>query len=324
MNRAGTGLTAATIPLVIALAFFQEGRLWLGIVFASITGLVVVGTFAGVLPVLHRLPVIGAPRLTFALSTNGSPDAVVGIGPLWRNEETHSVLVQVDVRNHSRPDLAHTLLDFYAPAGQGLQRCDHRGERITLQEGRSRAEPPTQGAEPMDNWHLGGLRLTGREERHFFFRLRVDQPGTYPLKLRIRSSELYRELVLERTLRVEEVADPPIRDALGALIDRGEALRDRIPELCSGEEADRQAGDFVTESRAAVEQLRQPALLRRVDNAVLDYIGPKDESDDYVRALVVSTVRVLYDIRGQVGTEAARTAAHNGSPIAEQARVNPT
>jgi len=312
MSRAGTGLTAATIPLVIALAFFQEGHVCLGIVFSVITGSVVIGTFAGVLPVLHRIPVIGAPRLTVAISTNGSSDAVVGMVASRSDERAQSVLIQVDVHNHSRADLAHTLLDFYAPAGQGLQRCDHRGEPISLQEGRSRPEPPTQGVEPLDNWHLGGLRLTGREERHFYFRIRVDQPGGYRLKVRIRSSELYRESALDRVLQVKEVADLPVRDALSVLIDKGEALRDRIPEQCSDKEARQQAGAFVFESRAAIERLGQPALLRRIDNAVLDYIGPNN-GDGYLRAVVVSKVRVLYDIRDQIGAEESRTANNDGS-----------
>lgn len=312
MSRAGTGLTAATIPLVISLALFQESHVCLGIVFGSITGLVVIGTFAGVLPVMHRIPVIGAPRLSVALLANGSPDAVIGISASPGDGQAHSVLIQVDVRNHSRPDLAHTLLDFYAPAGQGLQRCDHRGEPVSLQEGRSRPEPPTLGLEPMDNWHLGGLRLTGREERHFFFRMRADQPGGYRLKLRIRSSELYRELAFDCVLQVKELADLSTRDALSAVIDRGEALRDQIPEQCSGEAARQKACAFVTEARAAVERGGQPTFLRRLDTAVLDYMGPKD-GDEYLRALVTSKIRVLYDIRSQIGAEEARRTRHDGS-----------
>jgi hypothetical protein len=307
MSRAGTGLTAATIPLVIALSFFQEGSIGPGIVFAALTGLIVIGTFAGVLPVLNRIPVVGAPRLTIGLSTNGSPDAVIGIAASRNGERAQSVLMRVDVHNHSRADLAHTLLDFYAPAGQGLQPCDHRGEPISLQEGRSRPEPPTQGPEPMDNWHRGGLRLTGREGRHFYFRMRVDHPGDYRLKVRIRSSELYRELALDCILQVNEVIDLPMRDALSILIDKGETLRDQIPEQCKGKEARLQAGAFVMESRAAIAQLGQPAFLRRIDNAVLDYIGPKS-GDDYLRALVISKIRVLYDVRGQIGAEQSQAA----------------
>lgn len=307
MSRAGTGLTAATIPLVIALALFQGDHVFPGIIFASLTGLVVIGTFAGVLPVLHRIPVIGAPRLTISLSANGSSDAAIGIANSRNDERAPSILIQVDVYNHSRADLAHTLLDFYVPAGHGLQRCDHWGESVSLQEGRSRPEPPTQWAEPMDNWHLGGLRLTGREGRTFYFRMRVEQPGAYQLKVRIRSSALYRELALDRVLQVNEVADLPMRDALGVLIDKGEELRDRIPEQCAEEEARRQAVAFVIESRAAIEQLEQPAFLKRIDNAVLDYIGPKT-GDGYFRALVISKVRVLYDIRRQIGAEGSQTA----------------
>jgi len=97
------------------------------------------------------------------------------------------------VHNHSRPDLAHTLLDFYA-------------------------------------------RLTGREERRFFFRMRIDRPDAYPLKLRIRSSDLYRELALDCVLQVRALASLPMRDAISTLIDRGESLRDRIPEQCRDEE----------------------------------------------------------------------------------------
>jgi hypothetical protein len=85
--------------------------------------------------------------------------------------------------------------------------------------------------------------------------MRVDQPGAYRLKVRIRSSELYRVLVLDRVLQVRQVADPTARDALSALIDNGETLRDRIPEQYSNREARIQSVAFVTESRAAINDL---------------------------------------------------------------------
>jgi hypothetical protein len=180
MGRVGTGLTAATLPLVIALAFAQSGEVALAVLFGALTALFILGTFAALLPGLHRLPGIGAPRLRIEISANGALDAVVRIPPQTEQGEAsaRSVLIRVGVRNDSRGDVAHALMNFCFPVGHGLRLCDHRGEPV--EEARGRPMPPTQEPEPFDYWALAGLRFTGRNSRLFHFRVRVDAPGNTP------------------------------------------------------------------------------------------------------------------------------------------------
>src|SRR4051794_20604077 len=104
MGRVGTGLTAATLPLVIALAFAQADDVIPAVLFSVGAALVVVGTSAPYLRGIHRLPGVGAPRLTGGFTANGSPDLTVQIPRPGEGElknQPHSLLVRVGITSHS-------------------------------------------------------------------------------------------------------------------------------------------------------------------------------------------------------------------------------
>lgn len=56
------------------------------IVFLALAGLILLGTFAPIIPLLHRLPKVGAPRVSVALSFE----------PRWLGDTTDLVIPATD------------------------------------------------------------------------------------------------------------------------------------------------------------------------------------------------------------------------------------
>ncbi len=249
--------------------------------------------------VVAALPLLGAPRLTARIAANGSADLEIRIPrpPQESKEVAHSVLLEIGVANHGLTAVQHPLLNFCFPAGHRLRICDHRGEHLD----KGRPLPPTAGDPPLDCWAIDDIRLRGRSDRLFHFLVRVDEPGAYPLKLRIRSRSLREELLVGGTLQVRQAeGDRSPEETISALIDQGEAIAGLTADVVSGSDLHREAGGFVLGTLVAVMELKRPDLRRRLDDALVDHAGPK-MGDDYLRALVLSRVRALYDIRRQIG-----------------------
>jgi len=210
-------------------------------------------------------------------------------------EVAHAVLLKVDVANRGLTAVQQARLNVCFPAGHGLTICDQRGE--CLDEGAlvSVAEEP-----PLDRWEVGDVRIGGRSDRLFHFCVRVDEPGAYPLTMQIASADLREELIVDGTLQVGRAeGERSPEEAISALIDQGEAIAGQTASVISGSELHREAGAFVLSALVGVLALERPDLRRRLDDAVIDHSGPKT-GDDYLRALVRSRVRALYDIRRQL------------------------
>lgn len=270
MGRVGTGLTAATLPLVVALAFAQAGEVVPAVLAGVVTACLIIATFVFYLPGLHRLPFVGAPRLTAGFTANGSPDLQVRIPkqPDHGEAVTHSILVQVGINNHGRADVEQALLNFCALAGHALQICDHRGEPVD----KGTPMPSTNEAPPFDYWAINPLTITGRNGYLAHFRLRVQHPGDIPLVLRIQSRDLYEELEVFGCIEVVELeGDPTPAENVSALIEEGERFLSEMPTMTSDEEVRDRAMAFDFEARSALNELDRPDLVRRLDNALLDH-----------------------------------------------------
>ncbi len=151
--RLGTGISIASLALIAAVPAFQAGTNCLAYAFLGLFAGLLLLAAAPVLPGLHALPLVGAPRLTATFTVNGSAELAAGIGP--DEEEGRTLLVRVGVRNHSRADVAHALLNFCFPVGSGLRACDAWGEP----DDRGRRMPPTQELRSFDYWAIDDLRL---------------------------------------------------------------------------------------------------------------------------------------------------------------------
>lgn len=162
--------------------------------------------------------------------------------------------------------------------------------------------PSTTDLPPFDYWAINHLRFSGRNGFLFYFRVRVEEPGPIPVKLRIQSRDLYQELVVDGTLDVSQLKDEPgPRDAISALIDEGEELLREAPTISSGDQLRRQTAAFVFSGRLVISELERPDLTKHFDHALVDYTGPRS-GQAYYEALVLSKVRLLYDIRRHTGT----------------------
>jgi hypothetical protein len=295
MGRVGTGLTAATIPLVVALAFAQAGDVVPAVLACVLTALLVVATFSAYLPFLHRLPFIGAPRLIGGFTANGSPNLHVRIPkqPDHGEPAIYSILVQVGINNHSRADVEEALFNFCALAGHALQICDHRGEPVE----KGSSMPSTDDDPPFDYWAMRGLTYSGRNGFLTYFRLRVLGPVTIPLILRVQSRDLYEEFVVRAKIEVTEIEGEATRpEQISDCIEEGERILDEAPGITSESELRQRVMAFDLRARMVVTALDRPDLLGRLDNALIDYTGRRAGSG-YFEALALAFVRVLYDIR---------------------------
>jgi hypothetical protein len=208
-------------------------------------------------------------------------------------EVAHAVLFEIGVANPGLTAVRQALLDLRFPAGHGLTICDQRGE--PADEGK--LVSAKAGRPPLDRWRVDGVRIGGRSDRLFHFCVRVDEPGAYPLTMQIVSADLRKELVVDGTLQVGRAEGERSREeTISALIDQGEAIAGHQANVISGSELHREAGAFVLSALVGVLALERPDLRRRLDDAVVDHTGSKT-GDDYLRALVRSRVRALYDIR---------------------------
>ncbi len=74
-----------------------------------------------------------------------------------------------------------------------------------------------------DYWSIKDWRFTGKDGHLLYFRLRVREPGTYPIFVTIGSRSLYEELTEWAEIRVveREWEELDLRDQLSVLIDKG-------------------------------------------------------------------------------------------------------
>jgi hypothetical protein len=300
-NRLAAGFTIAGFPLTAALLAITAGNYLLG---AGLGLLFVAGsllTVAPKLPLLHRLPVVGAPKITAGFKANGSvefggpPERPRVTLAVSRDAFPCSVFVQIGITNHSDQDVSAALINFGAPARHGLQICDGWGAARDA----GQQMPPTH--EGFDYWAIDDYRLSGRDGRLLYFRFRVSEPGTYSIFASISSRALYRELnqwaEVEITARAE--TELCLRDRLGSLIDRGELLARQIPERYTGDSASRQA--YLTWFIEVFNAFSEADPEREVFQEVrADWPGDRS-GDAFYLAELAAKVKYLYELRDLLG-----------------------
>jgi hypothetical protein len=126
-DRAAAGLSGVAVLVVIALS--PGGVAVMEIVLLVTAGLVFLGTFAPALPLLHRLPGVGAPRVSVALSFEpmggGSEDLVVshygGMIPL-------PCVLRVGFNNQGPRRVQGTLINVLVDLGVDIEGSDYLGD----------------------------------------------------------------------------------------------------------------------------------------------------------------------------------------------------
>jgi hypothetical protein len=299
-NRLAAGFTVAGFPLTAALLAISAGNFGLAIPLGALFVIAAVLTFAPKLPVVHVVPVVGAPKITARFKANGSvefhdrEDRPRVRLALPEDAFPGSVLVQIGVTNHSDQDVAHALMNFGAPVRMGLQACDAWGHPRDV----GQQMPPTH--EGYDYWALDDYRLTGGDGRLIFFRFRASGPGIFPVYISISSRGLYRELT--QWSEIEIVARPrseiSLRDLIGPQIDRGELLARQIPDRFTGDPARLEYLAWFLETFNVLsdeERLRDEFQATKAD-------WPGEQiGDEFYLAELRTKVKHLYDLRDFLG-----------------------
>lgn len=124
-DRAAAGLTFAGI--LVAIAFAPAGPKWMTYVLLTLALAVAVVAFAPLLPVLNRLPRIGAPRV----STHISSEPVPGV--------PNHVVLRIGFVNAGPRRVEGVLMNVLVPESVDIRASDHDGQHVE----RGSAMPPT-------------------------------------------------------------------------------------------------------------------------------------------------------------------------------------
>src|SRR5689334_8063486 len=133
MNRLASGLTAATIPLVIGLALAQSNEACLAVVFFVLAGIFTVVTIAPWLPLLNEVPVIGAPTVEMTIRANGSAEVdqsakpgeiIIRVPKSDKDFEPLWITVELGIKNPTTIDVHGAMLNFGCSARLNMQFCD--------------------------------------------------------------------------------------------------------------------------------------------------------------------------------------------------------
>jgi hypothetical protein len=256
MGRTGTGATLATLPLTgaaIAAASDKPCLMW-GLI--GVSAVVVLATVANRLPLLHRLPLVGAPKPRVIFKVNGSSSLVVRLAPAdpGRLEEARTILVEGGVDNPEpsvRPEsrtaqvevgvlnpssferIDRALVNFFLPVGLQRRATDASGN-TTKRDGVW--APPTIGR---IRGHQGGYDYWSEDHVDYpaggatvmYFEATFDDEGIYPIRMRIRASALYeKDYDTDAEIRVEVADDGPV-ERVTDLIAEGAGIRDDMDEM---------------------------------------------------------------------------------------------
>lgn len=301
-DRLAAGFTIAGFPLTASLLAITAGNFILAAVLGLAFVLAAVLTIAPRLPHLHKLPLVGAPRLTAGFKANGSVELH---GPQERPQVTLaapadqfplSILVQVGITNHSDQDVTHALVNVGAPVGQSLAICDGWGRPRDL------GQPMLPTHAGYDYWSIKDWRFTGRDGHLLYFRLSVREPGTYPIFATISSRSLYEELTEWAEIRVveQEWEALELRDQIGALIDKGELIGGQMAAVYTGDRLRTIYAAWYLEALNAMPE--GDPLWQSLEEAKANWPGPKSGNDFYV-AESTAKLKRLYEIRDLLGSK---------------------
>lgn len=228
--RTASGLTGAALPLAGAAIAFPLGWPVAGILLVGVALVIAAGTFAPQLPVIHRLPLVGAHRPVFTFSIDGDETLIVKGGDAV---EQRAVL-RVGISNERREDLKDTTINFLVPETVELSAVKSNGEP----SGKGEVLPPTaeslrqraDGSPMLSNyWSDSGFRLPGRVPTLFHFRLVFREPGLYPVRAKLVAENLYKEVTADAAIRVEKPSEehkPPVtQQARPAAVPRAKKVR---------------------------------------------------------------------------------------------------
>ena len=197
--QTGSALAAALLAGTSIISSSKDGGImWLKWVLIGSALLLLLLTFAPILPLLRGLPVIGAIRLEAAITSEE-------VGRTARGGELigAQIVLRAGVRNLSRTEVRRARVNVLVPAGVQISASDGfgnlappgtRGERLP-----DASEPLGEGA-----WSAVWAERADLDEGStlLHYLLNVERPGDYPVRVKIESRGLYKQVEVDATFSV--------------------------------------------------------------------------------------------------------------------------
>jgi hypothetical protein len=127
-TRVPAGLTLAGFFLIVATAAISAGNWLLGGPLVAVWGAVIGLTYAPRIPILHRLPRVGAPSIRVEVRLFGGAGLDVAVPP--ERDRPRSAIVEIAVINRGRVPLHDALITVLFPHGIREGRCSYLGEPV--------------------------------------------------------------------------------------------------------------------------------------------------------------------------------------------------
>jgi hypothetical protein len=228
----------------IAALFFGVGALgtahkWSSVITFALFGLAALSllvAFANRLPLLHLIPLVGAPRLKATLTVDGRDGSTVRIP----QGKARDFLICVGVHNPDRLEVDPGHINFLMSEGIRRWKCDHNGRPDSRGQWMRPTNERIGDDDPhayKDYWAFSRA-FPGSDDVVSWFRVRFKRPGEYRFRFKINASVLYREF--KKDFRIEVVSldgDPTPVERIDALLDEGEKWFNSRPDKFGGDPA---------------------------------------------------------------------------------------
>jgi hypothetical protein len=178
-----------------SIAVFWEGNVGLGLTVVAAAALLAVFTFADRLPLLQRLPVIGAtpwPSVAFLFEPTKTKTAL--FDPV-ESGQTRDLIVCMQVLNSRRKEIERARINVWVTGAADIERCEQDGSPGSFAGSKRRNDGPY--------WTESGITL-GPAATELFFRVTLPGPDEYEAVLRLWAPEFHRDgKDFRRPLRVD-------------------------------------------------------------------------------------------------------------------------
>jgi hypothetical protein len=197
--QTGSALAAALLAGTSIISSSKDGGLmWLKWLLIGSALLLLLLTFAPILPLLRALPVIGAIRLEAVISSEEVSRTARGPEQIGAQ-----IVLRVGVTNLSRTEVRRARVNVLVPADVLISASDGFGDL---------APPGTRGQRlPDTSEPPGGTACSavwaeradlGEGPTLLHYLLNVERPGTYPVRVKIESRGLYKQVEVDTTFSV--------------------------------------------------------------------------------------------------------------------------
>jgi hypothetical protein len=195
-DRAAAGLSGAGI--LVVLAFAPGGWAAMTYVLLAAAFGVVLGTFAPILPALHRLPGVGLPTVTLNLTVENAQS-------FSSSDRMVDQVLRIGIVNDGPGDLRRVRLNTLIPLPHQMRPSDEFGN---VMNARAQRLPNTNEQLIVGANSGAWAEAVGDVDEDALlvhYRLYFTEPGTWPVRVKLASPSLYRRRQMIQDIDVSAV-----------------------------------------------------------------------------------------------------------------------